>query len=638
MASETPYYSGIPKNFYNNLKWREEVLTKAANDVTFAEAAKKMCSEDLLFYINGFCWTKDPRYPDMPVMPFITYDYQDDALLDLLTGLSRGFDVVWPKSRTMGASWMAIMFIEWMWHFFPNLDFGIGSSKADLVDSKNDPGSLFGKIDFLHNNQPRWLLPTGRWFGGEDVNRTHMKVVNADNGSTIIGDSTTENMFRAKRLTMTYLDELAAFEVKEGYEALQSTREVSRCRLVSSTYKGEDNAFYDLVHKTAAKSFEMHWTIHPLYKKGLYSSHKDRGVYVLDLIDKEFKDKVLVLRKEWMDEKELYFPDSYPFILDGKTRSPWYDTQEARCATKQEIAQEIDMDPQGSAFPFFDRIFIEKLINEYCTAPLFTGVIAYDENTLEPKGFREQEHGPLSLWFDFADIENEIKTDTHFIYRKSFGIGCDISAGTGASNSAACIVDIETGRKVGVWKSPDIDPITFADRVVALCKYFNNAKLIWDSSGATGSSFSKRIIEIGYTNVFYRRKSDEKYGAAYEDKPGYFLQPKDKSTLLREYRSSLEKRTYINVSEGGMRETLRFIFEPGGKIEHSGAVNSQDPSGAREAHGDEVIADALASKLAVGEEREEKKKETGIPMFSIAWFMKEEKDKLEKANYNNNYW
>ena len=46
-----------------------------------------------------------------------------------------------------------------------------------------------------------------------------------------------------------------------------------------------------------------------------------------------------------------------------------------------------------------------------------------------------------------------------------------------------------------------------------------------------------------------------------------------------------------------MKEALQFIVQPGGKVEHSAAANSQDPTGAREAHGDEVIADALASRL-----------------------------------------
>lgn len=633
-----PYYSGVPKDFKANLKWRKKLLRKAANEPAFAEAVRKMCADDVLFYINGFVWTKDPRDQKMPVKPFITYQYQDDAIAGLVYSVDKGLDVAWPKSRTMGASWKGLTFIEWKWHFHHDLDFGLVSRKQEYVDSPGDPKCLFWKIDFIHENQPNWLLPTGRWLGSKDPNRTHLKLVNHDTRSTISGEATTGNMFRGSRLTMLFVDEMAAFEINDGYKALSSTRDTTHCRVFNSTYQGTANAFYEITHNSAARVFEMHWTKHPIYKKGLYTSEKVSGFYRLKVIDEECNEVVETIRKEWGERREFKFPEEYPFILDGKMRSPWYDAQCARCATKQEIAQEIDMNPQGSVFQFFDPSFINMLIAEYCIPAEMKGRLLYNPETMEPIGFEKNENSPLSLWFNISGDDSlglfgdasKIK-DIKYFKNKRFGIGADVSMGTGASNSAASVVDLDTGRKVALWKDPHTEPGKFADEVVALCRWFNDAKLIWDGSGPTGRAFTQRVIDIPYGHLYYR-KDEEKFRSHISDQPGYYLNPEDRAIVMRDYREALEKREFINVSESGMRETLEFVVEPGGKVEHTQAANSQDPSGAKSAHGDEAIADALASRLMNATGSEPKQAEIEAPWMSPAWrFAQEERELAEAA-------
>jgi len=65
--------------------------------------------------------------------------------------------------------------------------------------------------------------------------------------------------------------------------------------------------------------------------------------------------------------------------------------------------------------------------------------------------------------------------------------------------------------------------------------------------------------------------------------------------VFENYRDALGSQTFINRSAPAYIECLQFIVKPGGLVEHSKAANSQDPSGAKSAHGDEVVADALAS-------------------------------------------
>ena len=51
----------VPKGYVENLKWRREVLRMARASEADRLALRKMCSEDILFFVNGFCWTYDPR-------------------------------------------------------------------------------------------------------------------------------------------------------------------------------------------------------------------------------------------------------------------------------------------------------------------------------------------------------------------------------------------------------------------------------------------------------------------------------------------------------------------------------------------------------------------------------------------------
>lgn len=623
MLRSYPWYDLVPKDLDANLALRIAVMREAAKDRQFAAAVKQMCAEDPLFYMNMFGWTYDPRDTRMPRKPFITYtEFQDEAIDEFLDAIDRGYDVAWPKSRTMGASWMGLFCIETCWHFRDDLSFLAVSRNQDYVDQSGNPKSLFWKLDFIHANQPRWLLPTGRWLGAKDPDRVQLHLANADTGSVIDGESTTGDAGRGDRRTAMFIDEFAAFEVAAGFKVLSASRDTTNCRLFNSTPQGSANAFYDVVHKISAVVRRMHWSQHPLYKQGLYTSEKNaHGTYSPKLLD-EFTGVVECRRSEWSRPKDVIFPEQYPFILDGKLRSPWYDSQCARCASPQEIAQELDIDFLGSSYQFFDPEFINKLIAEYCRPPLLKGRLDFDPVTLEPRGFVPDPKGPLELWFDLRG-SGSLLTDRQFFGDKKFATGTDVSHGTGASNSDTAVVDLTTGRKVANWRDPNTMPDDCADISIALAKWFNNAFMIWDASGSAGKRFTDRLIKQKYTRIYYRT-SEHRMRPRISDQPGYYLNPEDRAVLLGEYRTKLAEREYINQSEPGMRECLEFIVQPGGKAEHSRSANSQDPTGAREAHGDEVIADALASRALSLKRIEPVPVEKDPPWMSPAWRLREE--------------
>ena len=87
----------------------------------------------------------------------------------------------------------------------------------------------------------------------------------------------------------------------------------------------------------------------------------------------------------------------------------------------------------------------------------------------------------------------------------------------------------------------------------------------------------------------------------------------------------LEKGELPNRSKVALEETLEYIFNSTGGVEHSRESDKSDPTGAKTNHGDRVVADALAYR-GLTERRvlpvPEPKK---TPVGSLAWRREQQK-------------
>jgi hypothetical protein len=528
-----------------------------------------MCARDPLFFINTFCFTYDPRLlPKSATVPFISYDFQDVAIDEIMNDMWTGQDLWIEKSRDQGASWIISACNEWGWHFKNGFTSLMGSRNEAYVDNPTDPKSLFWKIDFIHKNMPEWMIP--------DKKRIYLHLENNENGSSIGGESTTGDFARGGRWTVINLDEFAAVE-PDGQKVLSSTRDATRCRIFNSTHQGTHTRFYAL-GQTPIRKLRLHWSLHPVKQRGLYYSKNGQ----LILCDKNFHEKVRL-----HDGTEVMFPEQYPFRLDGKLRSPYYDYECDRSSHPMEIAQELDMDPCASASMFFSSEVIEKIKAEYCTAPLHTGYLEYDPDTFEPIGFVDQEGGPMRLWFH-PTADGRVPKST------PCAIGFDISTGTGASNSTASVGNLSTGEKIAEFVSPHVMPESYGALAVAMAEWFNEAYMIWDGGGA-GGIFGKVVVDAGYRNFYYSRQEDRLFNKE-SDKPGFFLNPDPKRRILGSYRGALKDGTFLQRSRDAADECMSYVYTIRNTVEHSSEYDNIDPSGAKSSHGDRVIADALLNK------------------------------------------
>lgn len=356
--SDSLYYINVPKGIKENIRYRKRLIEAAKGDKEAQRELWIICSRDPLFFINALIFTYDPRKKSCPVVPFITYPFQDYAILKLVEAVG-SHDTLIEKSRDMGASWISLFVMTWYFLFRDMQTFLCVSRKEDIVDKTEDPDSLFWKIDFMIDHLPGWMRPP--------VQRAKLHFYNESNGSTIDGSSTTGDLSRGGRRTALFLDEFAS--VEDGHAVLKATRDATDSRIFNSTPKGTGNAFYDMT-LTDIEKLRFHWTEHPTKSAGLYES-----------ID----GKVVVL------DTAYRFPVDYPFLTDGKVRSPWYDLQCRRAAHPMEIAQELDIDYLGSSFQFFDAGVIERCKLRDSRKAFHAGELRFDADTLRPVEFATAE-------------------------------------------------------------------------------------------------------------------------------------------------------------------------------------------------------------------------------------------------------
>lgn len=557
-AVECPYYDLVPKGMKENLAFRRKLIELARESDEYARELWIMCSRDVLFTINAFMYTYDPRKKDCPVLPFITYPFQDIAILEVTDAVG-DHDVLAEKSRDMGATWLYLYVITWHFLFREYQTFLCVSRKEDLVDKPADPDSLFWKVDFMLENLPWFLRPA--------YTRTRMHYHNEQNGSTIDGSSTTGDVGRGGRRTAIFLDEFAS--VEDGYAILQATQHNTNCRMFNSTPKGTNNAFYDMTLTDIAR-LRFHWSNHPEKARGLYTGKDGK----LDILDREYP-----------------FEPDYEFVLDGKLRSPWYDLQCKRAAHPMEIAQELDIDYLGSAAQFFDPVVIERCIRRDARLPYAEGDLRYDRS-LHPREFRPgrgRGDSRLRLWINLTGSGNPPEG----VYTAA----CDVAQGTGASNSVLVVYNNRTREKVAEYANPNLRPDLFGQYAVAVCRWFHDAFLVWEANGP-GRIFGQAVTDAGYRKIYWKEKNEKSIASRYTDIPGFFATTESKTVLLGDYRRALDSGEYINRSREALEECLQYIFLPNGAVVHSSSTREEDPSGARESHGDRVVADALAWKAA----------------------------------------
>ncbi len=241
-----------PREINANVDFRQNLVIECLKDMRLASEVRLRCASNIMFWIDLFCWTKDPR-KDPDILPFITYDaFQQDSILEIQKAIDGQYDLLAEKSRDMGASWMVLYVLEHKWLFEPGSDFRIGSRKEEFVDRTGDIDTLFEKLRFNLERQPNFLMPPGfDW----RKHSSHMRLINPYNENAMIGESANEDFGSGGRRKAVLLDEYSKWDHRVAESCWTACYSKDTEALTSKGWKLiKDIKLNDLVYSMNPKS------------------------------------------------------------------------------------------------------------------------------------------------------------------------------------------------------------------------------------------------------------------------------------------------------------------------------------------------------------------------------------------------
>jgi len=317
------------------------------------EIVIKKCEEDALFFINNFLFTYNPRIEGKGQhVPFLLYDFQEEAIPVIIDHIENGKDLLIEKSRDMGASWLFLAVAYWGLRFkgWTSL---MGSRNEKFVDTRGNMDSLFEKLRYMDRRLPEWL----RIGFKEGTTDKSMLLINPMDKSTISGESNNVYFGTAGRYKFILFDEFSKWEQTDE-TAWKSCGDATPCRIANSTPsdRGMNCKFYDLI-EAGIDRLTLHWIEHPDKNIGLYYELNDKKIYLNP--DKDI-EKAQDLRKAGV-----------------RVGSEWYD-RECERRDEIEIAQELDIaydaSLAGAIFSKFDPQTQIQDIGYRSHLPLYCGI------------------------------------------------------------------------------------------------------------------------------------------------------------------------------------------------------------------------------------------------------------------------
>lgn len=566
-----PHWSAhrVPTDPAENASYRKQLAV--STDRTDQRVIRRMCEEDFLFYLASFVYifnAGDEEGEPGPV-PFVPYDFQVELftlLWDCLHGDRRPARV--KKPRKMGLTWCVVSLLEHCWHFMPNRHILIGSRREDEVDGTmtmqkgagfvGEWSKLMPKFDFIHLYQPQWLLPEG-YRPRTEPYRTRMKLMNPGNGSIVWGTSAAATAGRQERGYAAFWDEAA--HTDNLYEIIGSLSEFSPCKLWVSSIGNLDHAFSTTLRDSPnIAQAAPQWWMHPLYSVGLELDPKTgerTSPWLRRKLDEIGHDPVIANREYYADESRqiggYYAPDTFRKML-GAPGEPG-TVQEAFYRGEFDIIETTE----------------GPIVSRWCDQP----------------------NGRWFLWFRF-DAGGRPPRSTRYVIGVDVAAGTTDQAGRGASNSVIAVADWLTGSIVAELATHGVKPYEFAATACAVGRFFQGddhgpAWIVYERNGP-GAEFGETLLKrYRYPNLFSEdrtRSSETKWGW-HKDGRG------DNARLAFGLHQEmicdgrLKERSADCVAE--MRHYQHNPNGHGAPI-HSASILSDDPSGARDNHGDRVIA------------------------------------------------
>ncbi len=528
------------------MELREFILTAAS--VQERSDLEALFREDPAAWLALTAWTyrvkeTGPDGRERPAavrdVPFVPWPVQVSSIRRIAACVRDGRDVVIRKSRDMGASWLVVGLAAWGWlfHGWQSL---LVSRVEDNVDRTGDPDSLFWKVDYILASQPSWLLPcpVDQMRKGGSF-RQHMVLRHPTSGATIAGQASGAHIGRGGRRTFVLFDEFAALEDDEA--AWRSASDTTSCRIALSTPIGYGTRYDKLVQ-------EARGTGNPELVEMLYWHHPEKAKGA---------------------ETKVDFDGTVTGVTGGTyVWTPWLGDQ-LRKRDKVDLAQNVFAEAMGAGAAFFPSVAVTAHRREFGREPRRANWVS-----------GRWVDSPTGRWRLWGDPEVS-----------SYSVGIDPAYGTGNHASAVAVLDASTRRMVAMMVDANITPADLAAEVADVCRgCFREAVVAWEVNGP-GQSLQRDFEAQRFHRVWKpRREGKSTHGIV--DRIGWVSSEQSKRLLLGNLSRAVQQGEVVVPCTGTLDEMLAYVLDGNGRV-IPGRLRDES-TGARENHGDRVIALALA--------------------------------------------
>lgn len=296
----------------------------------------KLCEEDWKFFVNNAVWIQDPESDEKDI-PFLLYDYQEQAGDAIVKAIEEGYDMPLEKCRKTGITWLMLAIILWGWQF-KKWDSLVGSNKFENVDKRGDTGTLFQKLRYMIYKLPKFIFPKPL----DHYTDKNGLITHPSHGARIAGEANNDNFGRSDRTRLIFMDEFTSWEQTDR-AAWQSCSATSKCRVpVSTPNRRGTNCWHHVVideHKKSNKPYiRLEWNLHPVFADGMRETA----------------------------EEDLAFE------YGEKYTSPWLENEIKRASDRESVAQEILINYEASA--------ADKVYHQFSYKDQVVSDLEYDPN------------------------------------------------------------------------------------------------------------------------------------------------------------------------------------------------------------------------------------------------------------------
>ncbi len=276
------YYESA--EYLAKLRMRAENLQKLNdNPLSRAQMILNIYASDPIRFIEDFLYIKIPEYNNA-IKPFFLFEYQKKIIWKIqeLELSNQDAELLIDKPRGMGLTWLLLAYEYWKWLFSANWSgFNLSRTETEVDDGTGSPdNSLFGKIRFMIDHTPDWLIPEGYQPKGRKGTSTDssLRILNPVMGTALMGSSTNANAGRSRRYSFVFVDE--CFSIEGFNNVWLSLQSVARIKIFVSTVKPGRNYkdFKELCEKSS-NYISLKWSDHPFKDKIWYDDQVKKSEF-----------------------------------------------------------------------------------------------------------------------------------------------------------------------------------------------------------------------------------------------------------------------------------------------------------------------------------------------------------------------